>query len=33
MDKKDPLSRKYSLADEIGRGASGVVFRALNLQT
>ncbi len=29
----DPLSQKYSLADEIGRGASGIVYKALNLQT
>ena len=29
----DLLSQKYSIADEIGRGASGVVFKALNLQT
>ena len=27
------LGSKYSLADEIGRGASGVVLKALNLQT
>ena len=33
MSKADPLSKRYSLADEIGRGASGIVYRALNLQT
>ena len=27
------LTQKYSLADEIGRGASGTVYKALNLQT
>ena len=27
------LASKYSLADEIGRGASGVVYKALNMQT
>ena len=27
------LASKFSLADEIGRGASGIVYKALNLQT
>ena len=27
------LQQKYSFADEIGRGASGTVYKALNLQT
>lgn len=31
--KERTLASKYSIADEIGRGASGVVFKALNLQT
>ena len=27
------LAQKYSLADEIGKGASGIVYKALNMQT
>ena len=27
------LASKYSLADQIGRGASGIVYKALNIQT
>ena len=32
-DSKQVLASKFQLADEIGRGASGVVYKALNLQT